>query len=245
MGTLIINEFRKLKRCDVLLVFFISLIFTDLLSIFQLYSGNEHSLYNYTDFMNIVIWDSFSLVLPAMIVIFSNYLINVEHISGALKNNITCAVSVNKLYVSKLAVLCLINLAFAALNALLTYLIFLFLPHKSEPVYHSLSAMIQLTGISLGVFIAVLPILVLFIRQASSYLNVVIAFVYGFVGVFVAGQNLQDYYPITAFLKIVNYNNGSLTYHGNTSYITVLIVLLFSLIAWIFMAQKIKKTDYA
>lgn len=53
MGTLIINEFRKLKRCDVLLVFFISLVFTDLLSIFQLYSGNEHSLYNYTDFMNI------------------------------------------------------------------------------------------------------------------------------------------------------------------------------------------------
>lgn len=110
----------------------------DLLSIFQLYSGNEHSLYNYTDFMNIVIWDSFSLVLPAMIVIFSNYLINVEHISGALKNNITCAVSVNKLYVSKLVALCLINVVFAALNAFLTYLMFLFLPHKSEPIYHSL-----------------------------------------------------------------------------------------------------------
>ncbi|KZL35777.1 ABC transporter permease, partial [Secundilactobacillus collinoides] len=174
-----------------------------------------------------------------------NYLINVEHISGALKNNITCAVSVNKLYVSKLVALCLINVVFAALNAFLTYLMFLFLPHKSEPIYHFLISMIQLIGISLGVLIAVLPILILFIRQASSYLNVVIAFVYGFVGVFVAGQNLQDYYPITAFLKIVNYNNGSLTYHGNTSYITVFIVLLFSLIAWIFMAQKLKKADYA
>ncbi|WP_281164496.1 ABC transporter permease [Liquorilactobacillus sicerae] len=79
-------------------------------------SSNEYSIYNYSDFINIVIWDSFSLVLPAMIVIFSNYLINVEHISGALKDNITCAVAVNKLYASKLLVLCIINLVFAAIE---------------------------------------------------------------------------------------------------------------------------------
>ncbi|WP_220740470.1 ABC transporter permease [Leuconostoc miyukkimchii] len=245
MGTLIINEFRKLKRCDVLFVFFISLIFTDLLAVFQLYSGNEQSVYNYTDFMNIVIWDTFSLVLPAMIVIFSNYLINLENISGALKNNLTCAVSVSQLYASKLIILCLINLAFALSNAFLTYLLFLFLPHRSEPLYSSFSVMVQLLGTSFGVFIAVLPIIILFIRQASSYLNVVVAFVYGFIGVFVAGQNLQDFYPVTAFLKIVNYNNGSLIYHGNTSYITVFIVLLCSIIIWILVAQGLNNTDYS
>lgn len=81
----------------------------------------------------------------------------------------------------------------------------------------------------------------LFWYQVTSYLNVVIAIVYGFVGVFVAGQNLQDFYPVTAFLRIINYDNGSLIYHGSVSYLTVMITIAASGILWIIETGELEK----
>lgn len=243
MFELFINEIRKIRRSDVLLIFSLVWLFTDVLAAFQLFSGQDNTLNAYGDFTNTIIWDSFSMVLPAMLLIFSNYLINLEDLAGTLKNTLTIPVSITKLYTCKIFTVGIINIAFAVMNAVLSFVIFMFLPHATETWQKSLFSMIQMIGISFGVYIAILPIILIFIRQTNAYLNVILGFVYGFVGIFVAGQNFQDYYPITAFLKVVNYDNGSLIYHGNASYIAIIICLLLTFLIGFIQKYRLEKMD--
>lgn len=243
MIKLLINEVRKLKRSDIVLIFLLVWLFIDILAAFQLYSGQDVAHYIFTDFTNIIIWDSFSMILPAMLLIFNNYLFNLEHLSDTLKNNLTIPVSLTSLYMSKIIILGVINLIFATLNALFSFMMFSLLPHAVESGLSILFAMVQMIGMSFGVYVAILPIIFLFIQQTDSYLNVVLGFVYGFVGIFVAGQNLQDFYPITTFLKIINYDNGSLSYHGNLSYLTIIIWLIITLLIGLIQKHRLQAID--
>ena len=55
-------------------------------------------------------------------------------------------------------------------------------------------------------FVAVAPLIAWFGRKRDSFFaGVGIAFFYGFCGIFVAGRNLTDFYPITAGLGIIRY----------------------------------------
>ncbi len=58
-----------------------------------------------------------------------------------------------------------------------------------------------------------------------------IAFVYGFCGVFVAGRNLTDFYPITAGLGLAGYNNddGSV-YQPLIGVMTLVVILILTAI---------------
>ena len=75
----------------------------------------------------------------------------------------------------------------------------------------------QITAVNFFLYLAVLPIIVITCRKAGSFLvGVIIAFVYGYGGMFAAGNmTLANIYPITASLGMVGYRNYDTAVHWN------------------------------
>ena len=73
----------------------------------------------------------------------------------------------------------------------------------------ALKAALQITAVNFFLYLAVLPIIALTCRRAGSFLvGVIIAFVYGYGGMFAAGNmTLANLYPITASLGMVGYRS--------------------------------------
>ena len=78
----------------------------------------------------------------------------------------------------------------------------------------ALKAILQITAVNFFLYLAVLPIIALTCRRAGGFLvGVIIAFVYGYGGMFAAGNmTLANLYPITASLGMVGYRSYCLLY---------------------------------
>ena len=81
----------------------------------------------------------------------------------------------------------------------------------------ALKAALQITAVNFFLYLAVLPIIALTCRRAGSFLvGVIIAFVYGYGGMFAAGNmTLANLYPITASLGMVGYPPDRAAVHGS------------------------------
>lgn len=81
----------------------------------------------------------------------------------------------------------------------------------------ALKSILQITAVNFFLYLAVLPIIVITCRKAGSFLvGVIIAFVYGYGGMFAAGNmTLANIYPITASLGMVGYRNYDTAVHWN------------------------------
>ena len=66
-------------------------------------------------------------------------------------------------------------------------------------------------------YLAVLPIIVFVSRMSSGFLvGVIVAFVYGYGGIFAAGNmTLSNLYPITASLGLIGYRSYDAAVHWN------------------------------
>ena len=90
-----------------------------------------------------------------------------------------------------------------------------------QPVYNYSRITCRISGLSSNLnfflYLAVLPIIVITCRKAGSFLvGVIIAFVYGYGGMFAAGNmTLANIYPITASLGMVGYRNYDTAVHWN------------------------------
>ena len=73
----------------------------------------------------------------------------------------------------------------------------------------ALKATLQITAVNFFLYLAVLPIIIITCRKAGSFLiGVIIAFVYGYGGMFAAGNmTLANLYPITASLGMIGYRS--------------------------------------
>jgi|MGYP000510553272 hypothetical protein len=73
----------------------------------------------------------------------------------------------------------------------------------------AITGLVQMTLLGFFLYLTMLPIIVLTSRQKGSFLvGVIVAFVYGFIGMFANGA-LQSIYPVTAALGIINYRAGA------------------------------------
>ena len=92
--------------------------------------------------------------------------------------------------------------------------------------------LLRVTGANIGVYVSVLPIILLFCCSANNFLGgVALAFVYGYFGTFEG--TLLNYYPIKASMILLDANCGvehGYTYHIFPAFITITLALLISLI---------------
>ena len=91
---------------------------------------------------------------------------------------------------------------------------------------------IRVTGANIGIYIPVLPIILIFCCSANNFLGgVALAFVYGYFGTFEG--TLLNYYPIKASMILVDPTCGAeygYTYHIFPAFITIVLTFLISMI---------------
>lgn len=242
MGSIIISEFTKLKRYSILWIGVVAVFFSAVLAAFQSSTGGGSILYE--NFYNNIIWNNFSLSFPFMIVLIGGFIINREYIDHTLKNVLTVPISFRKLLTGKLITIGMITILFAVFSFLCTVLLAFIL--KCTDMSFSLIAksLYQIVGMGLCNYIAVLPIIVFFSwKQNGFFAGVGLAFVYGFCGIFVAGRNLSDYYPITSGLGIIGFTGGGGA--GDLTFNTSLELCVLFLMVVISVIMLICAKDYA
>lgn len=209
MIKIIISEFRKLKRYSILWLGIVAVFFVSALAVFQ--SSSEGGTITYKAFSDNIIWNNFSLGFPFIITLTGGYIINREYTDDTLKSIITIPVSFQKLIFGKLIVTGVLTIVFGVFSFICTAVSSLFLLHCTDMNGADIGySLLQICAISFFNFIAVSPLIVWFGRKRDSFFaGVGLAFFYGFCGIFVAGRNLTDFYPITAGLGIIGYSGQS------------------------------------
>lgn len=230
MINIIISEFEKLKRYSILWVGIVTVFFSAILATFQ--TGTT-AVPMYHIFYNNVIWNNFSLVFPFMIVLIGGFLIDREYTDNTLKTMMTVPVSFRKMLVGKLIVTGILTILFAVFSFVCTVILAVTILHcrdiTSELLWISFS---QIVGIGFFNFLAVAPLIAWFSRKRNGFFaGVGLAFFYGFCGIFVAGRNLTDFYPITAGLGIVKYTGqeGAI-YNSNVGFSVLFLMVVLTMI---------------
>ncbi len=205
MINIVIGEFYKLKRYSILWVGILSVFFVFALAVFQTSFDSESV--TYATFASNVIWNNFSLGFPFVIALTGGYIINREYTDNTLKSMITVPVSQKQLLTGKLIVTGLLTLLFAGFSFLCTLLAGVFVLHCEQiTMAEIVQSLLQICAVALFNFVAVAPLIVWFGRKRDRFFaGTGVAFFYGFCGIFVAGRNLTDFYPITAGLGIIGY----------------------------------------
>ncbi|EQF26514.1 ABC-2 transporter family protein [Clostridioides difficile CD160] len=232
MIDIITTEFQKIKRYNILWVGVVAVLFSVLLAVFQIVSSNGSDPLTYESFANGVIWNNFSLTFPFGITLIGGYLINREYTDQTLKNILTAPVSLRKLLVGKLIMAGSLTVLLSLFSFLCTVIFGLIFCNIDISITLVVKSLAQILVVNLCCYIAVLPIIVYFSRKQNAFMTGVwIAFVYGFCGVFVAGRNLTDFYPITAGLGLIGYDNGTSTiYQPLIGVITLAVILILTAI---------------
>ena len=215
MINIIVTEFQKLKRYSILWVGNVAVLFSALLAVFQETSMKGHEMLQYENYANSVIWNNFSMAFPFMIVLIGGYIINREYVDHTLKNMLTVPISFRKLLTGKLITVGIVTALYGLFSFICTVILGTLFCHGNMSPAIVAKSLLQLVGLGLCCYLAVLPIIIFFSRKQNGFLaGVGVAFVYGFCGIFIAGRNLNDYYPITASLGIIKFTgDGTLTFN--------------------------------
>lgn len=231
----------KLKRYFIVWIGVFLMLLTVLLTLFTT-MADDGMVWNYQFLFEQVVKNFVTLIFPMCITLISGYMISREYTDDTLKNIETLPISFQKLLAGKLIVSAILSLflgivcfAFTvAANFIMGYDGFAFLP--------ALTGLVQMALLGLFLYLTMLPIIVLTSRYKGSFLvGVIVAFVYGFVGMFANGS-LQSIYPVSAALGLVNYRAGAegVMWNKGLCFISVLAMCAIG-ISLIFV--KNKKTE--
>ncbi|NNU78061.1 ABC transporter permease [Clostridium estertheticum] len=232
MINIIVTEFQKLKRYSILWVGTVAVLFSALLAAFQQTSMKGPEMLQYENYANGVIWNNFSMAFPFMIVLIGGYIINREYTSHTLKNMLTVPISFRKLLTGKLITVALVTALYGFFSFICTVILGMLFCHGNMSPAIVAKSLLQLVGLGLCCYLAVLPIIIFFSRKQNGFLaGASLAFVYGFCGIFIAGKNLTDYYPITAGLGIVKFTgDGTLTFNVPMEIAVMFFMIILSIV---------------
>ena len=208
MRNIIKTEFLKLKRYSVIKAGIIMTTLSPLLSLFYS-TANGGPTWTFDYFMQQVMISNCTLFFPIIIALIAGYIITREYTDDTMKNILTIPIG------------CVIALV---INIIVGF-----------PGVHFgnlLNMFIRVTGANIGIYISVLPIILIFCCSANNFLGgVALAFVYGYFGTFEG--TLLNYYPIKASMILVDPTCGAeygYTYHIFPAFITIVLTFLISMI---------------
>ncbi|MBU3187252.1 ABC transporter permease [Clostridium estertheticum] len=232
MINIIITEFQKLKRYSILWVGTVAVLFSALLAAFQQTSMKGPEMLQYENYANSVIWNNFSMAFPFMIVLIGGYIINREYTSHTLKNMLTVPITFRKLLTGKLITVGIVTALYGLFSFICTVILGMLFCHGNMSPAIIAKSLLQLVGLGLCCYLAVLPIIIFFSRKQNGFIaGASLAFVYGFCGIFIAGKKLTDYYPITAGLGIIKFTgDGTLTFNLSVEIAVMLFMITLSIV---------------
>ena len=229
-------ELKKLQRCSILWVGSLTMICAPLLAILQLFSMNEPiSNYGFNELINATIWYNMSLFLPVPITLLGGYMINREYVDDMFKNLLTIPITYRKLMFGKIGALMILNICYCAYSFIVTTILSIIFFPTSITGAAVIYSLLRVSCMGICICIAMLPIIVWCGGKKNRFLaGSVIAFLYGFFSIPIAGHNLQDIYPVSAGLSIIQYNgdigSNATIYHPEIAISVLLITLIITYI---------------
>lgn len=232
MLQLVTCELRKLKKSNLLWIIIAGAFFSAFVTFIQyiMALSIEEQGSNFEEFYMAAIWNNFCISFPFVITIMGGMIFNQEYSSGTLKSIITIPISIKRLYLAKIISISILVVALSVVNYLFVIAGANLLHLQGIGGFHVLKAFLQILGIAIFIYIAVLPLIIWGFRKINGYYPMTIAaFMFGFFGMFLLPRGVGDFYPITAGLRIVKYAvlpEGS----ALTAWLTVAIMVLVSIL---------------
>lgn len=208
MRTIVKTELLKLKRYHIIWAGIALMLLSVLLTLFTS-MANDGSVWDFRYLIEQVIKNNMSMIFPMCIALIAGYIISREEKDDVLKNIITIPISFKKLLVGKLIVCAMLSILFGLICTIFTLIAECIVGFPGFTVNLVIRGLVQITLENLFLYLAVLPIIVITSRLSGGFMiGVIVAFVYGYGGMFAAGNmTLANIYPITASLGLIGYRS--------------------------------------
>ncbi len=213
MLTIIWTEFQKLKRYHILLIGIVGMTLSPILGLVTQSVAIEEARNPHFDLPALVsntIWNNAAIFMPIVFTLIGGYLIRREYTDDTLKNILTVPVSYRKLLAGKLAATGLLALLIGLYSFVVAIAVGALAGLRGMDAPAFAKGLLQMGGISAGVYIAVLPLVALCGRLPGLYMGgSAAAFVLGYSGMFFKSGVLRSIYPFLAPFAAIGFDTGA------------------------------------
>lgn len=243
MIAIIKTEFMKLKRYHILWAGIALMLLSVLLTLFTS-MANDGSVWDFSYLSEQVIKNNMSTIFPMCITLIAGYIISREQKDDVLKNIQVIPISFKKLVIGKLIVCGVISIFLGIICTLFTIIAQQFVQFPGFTIELAIKSLLQITLCNLFLYLAVLPIIALTSRLSDNFLvGTIIAFVYGYGGMFAAGNmSLANIYPVTASLGLIGYRSYDAAVNWNTPLCIVSLMCALAIAMIVILTGKGKET---
>ncbi len=216
MLTEIKTEFAKLKRYHILLVAAVGMVCSPLLQLFSQAimedSAKSHAVLDLPGLLELTLWGNAQIFMPVLFTLVGGYLINREYVDDTLKNLLVVPRTFRKILLGKLAAMGLLALLMGAYSLVVTVVIGLCVGLEGLSGAVLLHGLVQMLGLALGIYIVVLPILIVCSWKPGRFMGgSVLAFLVGYCCLFFKQGLLRNIYPISAVLTLIGFDTTTYT----------------------------------
>lgn len=235
MFCMIKTEVWKLKRYRIIWAGVLLMLLSVLLTIFST-TAIDGTYWTFEYFTEQVVKNNVTMFFPVCITLIAGYLIAREDKDDTLKSIMAIPVSYRRLLSGKLVVCALLSLFFGLASAAFTVIGTLIMGFPGLSLPSALRIFPEIILNCLFLYIAVMPVIAAGARIPNGHMaGTIIAFVYGYGGMFAAGSTrLANIYPVTASLGMIGYRSYDPAVHWNLC-VCLLSMLIAVLVALIFV----------
>ena len=207
--------------------------------------ANDGSVWDFAYLTEQVIKNNMSMIFPMCISLIAGYMISREQTDDTLKNILTIPISFKRLLTGKLIVCGVLSIVLGLICSIFTIIAEMIVGFPGFHISLALKSILQITGVNFFLYLAVLPIIIITCRKEGGFLiGVIVAFVYGYGGMFAAGNmTLANIYPITASLGLIGYRSydTSVQWSFPLCLCSLIIIVAISVILVVTMKEKENK----
>ena len=213
MLAIIKTEFWKIKRYHILLIAVIGMLCSPLLQLFSeaiMIEEARRPNFEFADLLEMTIWGNAQIFMPVIFTLIGGYLMNREYTDDTLKNILTVPVSFRKFLTGKLIAVGLLAVVLGVYSLVVTVIVSVCanLPGISASIM--ISGLFQMIGLSIGIYIVVLPIIGICSKKPGWFMGgALAAFITGYCVMFFKEGLLRNIYPFSAALTMIGFDTAS------------------------------------
>ncbi len=227
MWSILKGEWRKLRRCQILLVGIVALALCPVVQYgTQLIVNPEirDPNYNFVSLFANVIWGNTQIFLPISLVMIGGWLIDRENTNDTVKNLLTVPVSYPKLLGGKLIVTIFLSLLFGLYSVAVTVLTGTLAGLDGLSAAVLLRQGVQVVAAAFNTCLVCMPIILIFGQMRGAYLGgSLLTFFLGYCILFFKSGFLLSAYPFSAALILAGFDMQA--YNGATQSPSILLAL--------------------
>ncbi len=215
MWSIVVTEFQKVKRYQILLIGIIGLMLCPILQLASQRVAIEEVKvpnYDFTALLDSTIWGNATIFMPIIFTLIGGYLMNREYTDDTLKSVLVVPISFQKLIAGKLLAVGLLAILFGFYSFFTTILVGIAAGLPGFRISVLGRGLLQTVGIALFTYIAVLPIVTIAGKKPGGYMaGSVAAFILGYSSMFFKSGLLRSVYPFLAAFTVIGFDTVSFT----------------------------------